>query len=504
MRSALSLYATVLLGSSIALIGGAALAQAGGAAQSERAPRYIEGTDAGGGAQSQQVPRYIEGTDLPFTVDPSAVAQAKPAEAPASRDELFGLKPAPGAAPAPAAAPKPVSASGFYGATVAYTTSDPTHWSRAVNRFQFSLQGEGTGVKWKIGGRADVDPVYMSDSFYLPAVQKDQRNDFFWRETYLDFSAGGLDFRVGAQDIVWGDVVGFFVADVVSARDLREFLLPSFDIMRAPQWAVRAEYFKGDSHLELVWIPYPTYDNIGKPGSDFYPVRLPSPTSAGAAAPFQDPDVPARTLDNSNYGIRANTLVDGWDVGAFYYRSFSRTPTFYTLPGGVVQPRYDRIWQVGGTVNKDLGSAVLHFEGVYTGGQSYASTDPLAPQGVLQRDSFDWVVGTDLALPRDTRLNVQVFQRIYDGSADTLVIQAGDVGVSAQLAAKITSAWEPQILWIQTFGGGGGLIRPRVNWYPVKNTTLGFGVDIFTGPDNGFFGRYNNRDRVYGEVRYDF
>jgi hypothetical protein len=486
-RAPLSVRAVIVLASGTALFGGMALAQTGGP------------------GQSQRTPRYIEGTDLPFTADRPSVAQPRkpaPGDAPASRDELFGLKPAPEAAPAPA--PKPVTASGFYGATVAYTYSDPTHWSRAVNRFQFSLQGEGSGVKWKVGGRADVDPVYMSDSFYLPAVQRDQRNDFFWRETYLDFSAGPLEFRVGAQNIVWGDVVGFFVADVVSPRDLREFLLPSFDIMRAPQWAVRAEYFKGDSHLELLWIPYPSYDDIGKPGSDFYPVRLPSPTSAAAAAPFRDPEAPPRTLENSNYGIRANTLVDGWDLAAFYYRSFSRAPTFYTLPGGIVQPLYDRIWQAGGTVNKDLGSVVLHFEGVYTADQNYASTDPLAPQGVLQRDTFDWVVGTDFTLPRDARLNVQVFQRLYDGSDRTLAVQVGDVGLSAQLAAKLTAAWEPQILWIQTFGGGGALIRPRLNWYPVKNAALAFGVDLFTGPNDGVFGRYDNRDRVYGELRCDF
>jgi hypothetical protein len=365
-------------------------------------------------------------------------------------------------------------------------------------------------VKWTVAARGDVDPVYMSDSFYLPAVQQDQRADFFWRETYLDFSAGPLDFRVGAQNIVWGDVVGFFVADVVSPRDLRQFLLPSFDIIRAPQWAVRAEYFKGDSHLELVWIPYPSYDNVGKPGSDFYPVRLPSPTTPAQAAPFLDPQKPAQTLANSNYGIRGNTLVAGWDLALFYYKSYSRSPTFYTLPGPsaalpvVVQPLYDRIWQVGGTLNKDLGQLVLHAEGVYTDGQSYASTDPAAPQGVLPRNTFDWVVGTDFTLPHDVKLNVQLFQRLYDHSASTLVVQTGDFGVTAQLAGKITAAWEPQLLWIQTFGGGGALIRPRLNWYPAKNTAFGFGVDIFTGADSGVFGRYNNRDRVYGEVRYDF
>jgi len=466
--------------------------------------------DVDAAAQSQRAPRYFDGVDLPLPDGRAVLGQApKPDPGlPTSRDELFGTKPAPG--PAPAAEP-PVSLTGFYDFLGAYTYAKPTHWSNAVNRLQLSAQGNfGRDVKWKIGGRVDVDAVYFSDSFYLPAVQKDQQFSSFWRETYIDFSTLGWDFRIGAQNIVWGDVVGFFVADVVSPRDLREFLLPTFDIIRAPQWAARAEYFHGDSHLELVWIPVPSFDNIGKPGADFYQQRLPSPTPASAAAPFQDPITPGKSLNNSNYGIRANTLVGGWDLAAFYYRSFSRTPTFYTLPGPspalpvIFQPLYDRIWQVGATVNKDFGSVVLHAESVYTGGQSYASTDPLAPQGVVQRNTFDWVIGTDFALPREVRLNLQVFQRIYDGSDSTLVIQGGTWGASAQLAGKITAAWEPQILWIQTFGGGGGLIRPRLNWYPAKNTTVAAGLDIFTGPDNGFFGRFNNRDRVYTEVRFDF
>ena len=429
--------------------------------------------------------------------------------APSSRDELFGLKPAPGA---PAAEEKKAfSLTGFYDFVGAYTYSDPSHWSQAVNRLQLSAQGDlGGSVKWKIGGRFDIDPVYYWSNFYLPDVEKNQRTSAFWRETYLDFSAGGLDFRFGAQNIVWGEVVGIFVADVVSPRDQREFLLPSFDIIRKPQWAARAEYFKGDTHLEAIWIPVQTYDDIGKPGADFYPVRLPSPTSQAVASVFQDPTTPARTLSNSAYGLRANTLVSGWDLAAFYYRSFDANPTFYRLPGPsaaqpfVFQPQHDRIWQVGATASKDFGPFVGRAEFVYSDGRNFASTDPTAPQGVLPRDTYDWVVSADFTLPHDIRLNVQAFQRIYSASDSSLALQTGDFGGSVLLAGKITPTVEPQILWIQTAGGGGGLVRPRVNWNAFRNTTLALGVDIFTGPNDGFFGRYNNRDRVYTEVRLDF
>jgi hypothetical protein len=33
---------------------------------------------------------------------------------------------------------------------------------------------------------------------------------------------------------------------------------------------------------------------------------------------------------------------------------------------------------------------------------------------------------------------------------------------------------------------------------------VGVGADVFTGDADGLFGRYDNRDRGYLEVRYDF
>jgi hypothetical protein len=431
-----------------------------------------------------------------------------------SRDELFGLPPAKPAAEKPAATqPEPgrgFRLSGFYDLQPAYTYAQPTHWSRAVNRFQLEATGKlGDQVKWKLGGRADIDPVYYWSDWYLDPVKKDQRTDFFWRENYLDFGVGDWAFRVGAQQIVWGEVVGLFFADVVSARDQREFILPSFDMIRIPQGAVRAEYFKNDSHLELVWIPVPAFDNIGKPGSDFYPVPLASPTPQATANQFLDPNRPARTMRNSNYGMRANTLVQGWDLAAFYYRSYSAQPTFYLLPTAVgqpllVEPRYDRIWQAGGTLSKDFRDFVLKAEAIYTGPRNYSSTDLTAPQGVLERRALDWILSVDVPFQNDVRLNLQGFQRVYfGGSEDPLAIKTGNFGASVLVSGKIAQ-FEPQILYIQTFGGGGGLIRPRVDWRFSQNTRLGLGVDIFTGPSDGFFGRYDNRDRIYSELRHDF
>jgi len=404
-----------------------------------------------------------------------------------------------------------VKVGGSFDALGAYTYADPSHWSRGVGRLSVTAEGKlPDGAKWKLGGRVDGDIVYATSDFYLDPVKRNQRFSAIWGENYVDFSVGSIDFRLGAQHIIWGEVVGLFVADVVSARDTREFLLPSFDFIRIPQWAARAEFFAGDTHIEGIWIPIPTFDRIGKPGADFYPAPLPSPTSAAVAALFLDPEEPARNLRNSSYGFRANTLAAGWDVAAFYYRSFSSQPTFYRIQTGqpddpfVFQPRFDRIWQAGGTVTKDFGDFVLRAEGVYSHGLGYSVTSLSVPDGVVLRPTLDYIFSFEFPLPSDTRLNLQVFQRVFYGSSNDIVVDSDGVGASVFLSTKLTPSWEPQILWVQNFKDGGGMIRPRLNWYAQKNTTVGFGVDIFTGPSNGFFGRYNNRDRGYAEVRFDF
>ena len=107
----------------------------------------------------------------------------------------------------------------------------PEHFSKAKLRTELSRTGQiNEYLKWKISGRFDYDAAYDVSNFYPEAVRDNQRAQFFVRENYLDISAGNFDFRLGRQHVIWGEMVGLFFADVVSAKDLREFILPRFDI----------------------------------------------------------------------------------------------------------------------------------------------------------------------------------------------------------------------------------------------------------------------------------
>lgn len=432
---------------------------------------------------------------------------------PTSRDALFGddtdgEKKAAGdkAAEVPSQSP---GWKGFAQGVFARTYASPAHWSVFRGRLDLGRSGQlSENVKWKIGGRFDYDAAYDLWDFYPSEVRRDQRTNFSLRENYLDVDAGAWEFRLGRQHVVWGEMVGLFFADVVSARDLREFILQDFDVLRIPQWAARAEYFQGDFHAELLWIPVPSYDLIGKPGAEFYPLAV--PPLAGVPVLIQNEERPTRNLSNTNYGLRLSTLAEGWDLSGFYYRSMDISPTFFrevvTTPvtAFVFRPRHEPIQQLGSTVSKDLGSFVLKGEGVYTKGRQFNVSRLSDADGVVLQNTLDYALGLDFSLPSDGRLNLQFFQRVFFNYDPDIFSDKRESGASLLLAGKLGQGLEAQALLIRSLNRSEWMFRPKLIWGFERNWRLVFGVDAFAGPATGFFGRYDNKDRVYTELRYDF
>jgi hypothetical protein len=464
---------------------------------------------------------------LPWTsaarADPAASVQWLAQAAPASREGLFDEKAGPPAKregrdalfddekTLPPGAPLARSPQwhGFVRGESAYTYAEPAHWSKMLVRSELDAQGAlSERVKYKLGARIDYDFVYDATDFYPRDVRRDQRFNFLLRENYLDAGAGDWDFRLGRQHIVWGEMVGLFFADVVSAKDLREFILPDFDVLRIPQWATRAEYFKGDFHAEAIWIPVPSYDEIGKPGAEFFPAVPPPP--AGFATLFDNEQFPKRDGSHTNYGLRLSVLRNGWDVSGFYYRSMDAQPTFYRQvvlapqAAFVYQARHDRIDQLGATLAKDFGEMVFKAETVYTRGRGYNVLRIDDDDGVVEQNTLDVVGGVDFALPADTRLNLQLFERAFFDHDPDIVPKRHEPGFSLLLNRKFNERLEAEVLWITSLARNDWMLRPKIAWNFRTNWRLIFGLDVFDGPPTGFFGQFNNRDRVYTELRYSF
>ncbi|HWQ69387.1 MAG TPA: hypothetical protein VN494_05430, partial [Patescibacteria group bacterium] len=147
---------------------------------------------------------------------------------------------------------------------------------------------------------------------------------------------------------------------------------------------------------------------------------------------------------------------------------------------------------------------VFKGEAVYTNGRGFNVSRLTDGNGVVQQNTLDWALGLDFPLPSDTRLNLQVFQRNYfDYDAD-IYSDRRESGYSILLNRKFTSRWEAEALWISSLNRTDWLFRPRMSWAFEKSWKLAVGVDIFNGPPLGMFGRFDNRDRIYSEIRHSF
>ncbi len=466
-------------------------------------------------------------------VPPDATKLQKPVSMP--KLEVMGAKPAQEEAPTPAAPVEEIQVlaqdqdgvaedfliatasdeapplSGFFQSELAYTLPEPDHFSVFLNTLELRGGGGwGSSVQWRLGVRASYDAVFDINDFYPPQVEDDQRFQANVWETYLDYSAGAWDLRLGRQHIIWGEMVGLFFADVVSAKDMRQFVLPEFDMIRIPQWAARVEHFQGDVHSELIWIPYPTYDEIGVPGAEFYPGPLPPPP--GYAPVFQDERRPAGGLDQSGYGMRVSALKAGWDMAGFYYSAMDGQPAFLrqvtTVGGGpafVYTPDHQRIEQMGGTLSKDLSSVVLKAELVYTHGRLIEVARLSDPDGVVRQDHVDYAVGIDYAGLEQSRLNFQLFQRWFPDHDTDMVSDRVESGVTLFTSTTMASGeLEPQLLVMAGLNRGDWLARPRLVWHAGAHWRVAAGADVFGGSRLGLFGRFDDQDRVYTELRYTF
>ena len=443
---------------------------------------------------------------------PATPATTPPTPAPTSIDDLFGgppPKPAPSATPATATgvpalaapgAPPPAkpAVTGFYQNDLAYTYARPRHWSRFNNMLDLAVSGKRDGFAYKLGGRVNYDPIYDMTDHYPGAVRDDQRFEAMVREAYVDFGAGDLEFRLGRQHIVWGEVVGLFVADVVSAKDLRQFILPDFELIRTPQWAARAEYYLGDLHAEAVWIPSMTYNDIGKPGAEFYPVRVPAGITL---AEESKPD----GISDSGYGLRLAYLRSGWDVSGFYYSANDINAAFERLTPTLYQPIHKRIHQAGLTLSSDLGPVVFKGEAVYTRDRLFSTADLADADGLVKQNTLDWVLSLEWSFPEDTRVNAQFFQRYFFNHDANIGTDRAENGVSLLVSTKaLHPRLEPRLLLISSLNREDWSAQFKLSWRATGNWRLAAGVDVFEGSPGGLFGHYDATDRIYTEVRYSF
>lgn len=368
-------------------------------------------------------------------------------------------------------------------------------------------------VHLKIGGRAWYDAVYDLTDQYPPQVNDNMRKEIILRDAYLDLFAPKLNFRLGHQQVVWGESLGQFFADVVNPRDLRYFLLPSFDYIRSMIWALDIRYFfLPNATWEIVATPDQNVDKLAPQGADFA-FRLPNPPPGvdQVLLPDQRPDT---NFKNWNFGTRITYLVKGWDFSWLYFTSLDHQPVLFKELGQnptdgtpilFLEPQHQRIHQYGFTFSKGVKSSILRGEFVYTQGRFFNAQDVTQNQGVVRRNLLRYFLGFDTTLGGKVDMVTEFQQQAVFGGSNNLADPTVQTWVLLHFETGFfDEKLVPEITFIVGLHEGDTYIGPKIHYYVKPSLRLTWGADIFTGPPQTFYGQFSDSSRAYMTTEWTF
>lgn len=337
----------------------------------------------------------------------------------------------------------------------------------------------------------------------------DSRLEIDLREAYLDIFFESMDIRIGKQQIIWGKADGVFITDIVSPKDLREFLLPDFNEIRLGVTAVKFDYYLGDNTFELVWLPVFTPTRMPAEGSIWFP-KLDLPMEP--EYDYSQKEVKA-SLQNSEIFAQYSALTSlidfeimagyAWDDDPTMHINEIIDSTTHQPTGLMITPRHHRLTIGGGSFSTALGPFVVRGEAAWYHGKYFITADPVAFDGVVKKDYLHYLIGMDYSI-WDTRFSGQFIQQAILDYDDP--IERDQFENTMTLLIRRDFLRETLTLELFSYIGlnnKDALIRPRIYYDLTDGFEILLGANIFTG-DNGLFGQYSDNSMAYFKVKYSF
>lgn len=352
------------------------------------------------------------------------------------------------------------------------------------------------------------DNVYFKVNPFLYHYS-DEDLELGFRQAYMDMYFDSFDIRIGKQQIIWGKADGVFITDIVSPKDMREFLLPDFNEIRVGVTALKFDYYLGNNTFELVWIPV------------FTPTQMPDQNSIWSHQPdyplpysvdYANTEVKDK-LSNSEIFAKYSLLSSAIDFELMAAYSWDDDPTFHSqkilnqttgvVDSVVLKPEHHRLTTFGGSFSTTLGPIVLRGEGAYYTGKNFQSLNPTLSEGVVEKDYLHYLLGIDYTIG-DLKLSSQFIQQAIMDYDDYLVNDEFENTVT--FLATMDFLRETLNVELFSYIGlneGDALIRPKVTYDFVDGFEIMFGANLFVG-DEGQFGMYDKNDMIYTKLKYSF
>ncbi len=335
---------------------------------------------------------------------------------------------------------------------------------------------------------------------------------FRLREVYLDLYFDNFDLRVGKQQIVWGKADGVFITDIVSPKNLFQFLLPEFDEIRIGVEGAKFDYYIGNNTFEVVWLPVFTPTKYADSGS-IWSVKPSFPM----VPIFDYSNVNVKSsLENSELFLKYSALTTYIDFEIMGGYMWDDDPTMFSsfIPNGaggknlVITPEHKRLSLAGGSFSTTLGPFVFRGEAAYYFGKYFNTVIPMVNQGTIEKDYLHYMVGTDFNL-FDVNISMQFIQKVIMDYEDIIKPtpffndEFNNMMTFLARYSMLNETLELQFFMYYDFEFNDALLRPRILYDFSDSINLQFGANIFTGTE-GQFGQFNQNDMIYGKIIYSF
>jgi hypothetical protein len=367
------------------------------------------------------------------------------------------------------------------------------------------------------GGRLETSSDVNS------AVFERHNADIEIREWYFDTEMAGVFWRLGKQQVVWGQADGLKILDVVNPQSYREFILDDFDNSRIPLWMINAEIPIGDDDsLQFLWIVDQSYHRFANNGSDYQitsPLLVPRPIEGIEIASFEL-QKPNNVLKDSDLGLRYMKFYQGWDLTFNYLYHYLDSPVFYQQLNDStvsIEAKYQRNHLFGLTASKAFDDWTIRSEVGYST-NSYHLLDALSDgnrkifdyyQGVKWSSDLSSVIGLDWQGLENTLLSIQWFQSSlldYDDKIDYVMLRPKHNQIWSFLYQEnfVNDTWMFEALAMYGVDQHDSSVQLELSHMFESNIKLWLSTDLFSGNQLSLFGQFNEVDRLAFGVEWGF
>ncbi len=365
--------------------------------------------------------------------------------------------------------------------------------------FNFSDEFSLYGLTW-----LKYDAAYESNN-YSDEASREYKTNFktkdILRELYVEGSISDLSFRLGRQQVIWGEAVGLKITDIINPQDLREFILDDFIDSRVPLWMLKLEYSLGKYDIENLFIPDFEPDRPAETGSEW---SLPSPFSY----PQQPISKPGDGFESTEIGLRLSRFLGGWDISSSYFYTWDDSPALHIKEEKSekkVFPEHHRHHTLGFTFNNAFGKWVPQGEFAFNIGKFFRIEETEVAEGVTRKNNLFYMTGADYTVNDNLLVNGQFIQQIIFNYEEGIIDDAIENIFSIFFQSNfMNETLKPDLLILYDANDGVFLIRPKAAYDLTDKIKLTLGADIIEGEAKGFIGQFNNNDRIYFETKYSF